>query len=274
MQNEATKTVHRNSLGFVVSDSGQGWGDSGAKIVWGRREDGTRVSIEDAKRGGAEHLKCECGADLVARKGETNTHHFAHASGGAQACRQAQLAAMCSFALAALAGKADVRLPDVNGRSRSMGFDTVTAEVFGELAGVRAAASKIEIRREVAIVFMLKHRQPLSDVAEFEASGLSVIAINLAPHRNLTDEQIAMAIRSGASRHWLYNAKLPETAIGPSAKEGAGRAEPRARINNINKSRIDLSGASDTKSIITDDEWKSLGPEELRKRLFGAKYER
>jgi hypothetical protein len=100
---------------------------------------------------------------------------------------------------------------------------------------------------------------------------LSVIAIHLAPHRNLTDEQIAMAIRSGASRHWLYNAKFPETAIGPSAKEGAGRAELRARIN---KSRIDLSGASDTKSIITDDEWKLLGPEELRRRLFGDKYER
>lgn len=47
MQNEATITVHRNSLGFIVSDTGQGRGNSGAKIVWGRREDGTRVSIED-----------------------------------------------------------------------------------------------------------------------------------------------------------------------------------------------------------------------------------
>ncbi|MAF57634.1 MAG: hypothetical protein CMK03_06875, partial [Ponticaulis sp.] len=79
MQNGAAIPVHRNSLGFVVSDSGQGRWDSGAKIVWGLREGGTRVSIDDAKRGGAEHLKCECGADLVARKGETNTHHFAHA---------------------------------------------------------------------------------------------------------------------------------------------------------------------------------------------------
>ena len=271
MQNEAIVTVHRNSLGFVVSDSRQSRGDSGAKIVWGRREDGTRVSIEDAKRGGAEHLKCECGADLVARKGETNAHHFAHASGGARACRQAQLAAMCSFAVAALSGKADVRLPDVNGRTRSIGFDTVTGEVFGELAGVRAAASKIETRREVAIVFMLKHRQPLPDVAEFEASGLSVIAINLAPHRNLTDEQIATAIRSGASRRWLYNARFPKATTDPSAKEGAGRAELRARIN---KSHIDLSGPSRIKSNITDEEWTSLGPEELRRRLFGDKYER
>ncbi len=271
MQNEAFVTVHRNSLGFVVSDSGQSRGDSGAKIVWGRREDGTRVSIEDAKRGGAEHLKCECGADLVARKGETNTHHFAHASGGAQACRQAQLAAMCSFAVGALSGKADVRLPDVDGRTRSIGFDTVIGEVFGELAGVRAAASKIKSRREVAIVFMLKHRQPLPDVAESKASGLSVIAINLAPHRNLTDEQIATAIRSGASRRWLYNAKFTKTTMDPGEKEGAGRAELRPRIN---KSRIDLSGASHTKSIITDGEWKLLGPEELRRRLFGAKYAR
>ncbi|QNE06833.1 hypothetical protein [Croceicoccus marinus] len=79
MQNEAIATAHRKSLGFVFSDSGQGRSDSGAKIVWGRREDGTRVSIEDAKRGGAEHLKCECGADLLAPKGETNTHHLAHA---------------------------------------------------------------------------------------------------------------------------------------------------------------------------------------------------
>ena len=274
MQNGAAIPVHRNSLGFVVSDSGQGRWDSGAKIVWGLREDGTRVSIDDAKRGGAEHLKCECGADLVARKGETNTHHFAHASGGAQACRQAQLAAMCSFAVGALSDKADVRLPDVKGRTRSIGFDTVTGEVFGELAGVRAAASKIEIRREVAIVFMLKHRQPLPDVAEFKVSGLSVIAINLAPHRNLTDEQIATAIRSGASRRWLYNAKFPKATIDQSEKEGDGRAELRARINNINKSRIELPGSSRTKSIITDEDWKSLGPEELRRRLFGDKYER
>lgn len=251
MQSEARATAHRNSLGFVVSESGQGRGDSGAKIVWGLREDGTRVSIEDAECGGAEHLKCECGADLVARKGETNTHLFAHASGGAQACRQAQFADMCSFAVAALSGKADVRLPDVNGRTRSMGFDTVTGEVFGELAGVRAAVSKFETRREVAIVFMLKHRQSLPDAAEFEASGLSVIAINLAPHRNLTDEQIAIAIQSGASRHWLYNAKFPKTTTDPSTKEGAGRAEPCTRIN---KSRIDLSGSSPTKSMIMENE--------------------
>lgn len=244
MQNGAAVPLHRNSLGFVVSDSRQGRGDSGAKIVWGRREDGTRVSIQDAKRGACEHLKCECGADLVARKGETNTHHFAHASGGAQACRQAQLAAMCSFAVGALSSRTVVRLPDVNGQNRLIAFDTVIGEVFDELAGVRAVASKIEIRREVGIVFILKHRQPLPDVAEFRASGLSLIAIDLAPHRNLTDEQIAMAIRSGASRHWLYNAKFPETTIGPSAKEGAGRVDLRARIN---KSRIDLSGSSYTK---------------------------
>ena len=271
MQSEARATAHRNSLGFVVSESGQGRGDSGAKIVWGLREDGTRVSIEDAERGGAEHLKCECGADLVARKGDTNTHHFAHASGGARACRQAQLAAMCSFAVGALSGRAELRLPDVNGRTRSMGFDTVTGEVFGELAGVRAAVSKFETRREVAIVFMLKHRQPLPDVAEFKASGLSVIAINLAPHRNLTDEQIATAIRSGASRHWLYNAKFPKTTTDQCAKEGAGRAELRPRIK---KASTDLSGSSRTKSIITDEDWKLLGPEELRRRLFGDKYER
>ena len=178
---------------------------------------------------------------------------------------------MCSFAVGALSGKADVRLPDVDGRTRSIGFDTVIGEVFGELAGVRAAASKIKSRREVAIVFMLKHRQPLPDVAESKASGLSVIAINLAPHRNLTDEQIATAIRFGASRRWLYNAKFPKTTTDQCAKEGAGRAELRPRIK---KASTDLSGSSGTKSNITDDEWKSLGPDELRRRLFGDKYER
>ncbi|WP_157668250.1 hypothetical protein [Croceicoccus marinus] len=79
MQNEAIATAHRKSLGFVFSDSGQGRSDSGAKIVWGRGKMAPECPSKDAKRGGAEHLKCECGADLVAPKGETNTHHLAHA---------------------------------------------------------------------------------------------------------------------------------------------------------------------------------------------------
>ena len=81
VQQKTQQPEHRNSLGYVIPQRGFGMSPEEAMIVWGIRADGTRLFIDAARRGAAEHLKCECGAELIARIGDVRAHHFAHASG-------------------------------------------------------------------------------------------------------------------------------------------------------------------------------------------------
>jgi hypothetical protein len=256
---------HRNSLGYVISDRLDVRGLAQAQIVFGRREDGTRVSIDEAKRGGSEHLKCECGADLVARKGDIYIHHFAHVAGGGRDCRQAQMSALNGFASAVVLSAANLLLPVLRGKQRTIEIADVRALAYGDCAGLIVATTKNGERREMAVLLIMKRDQFLPLVSEFAEKSLSAISIDLTPYRNTADTVIARAIVKSAKRRWIYNDRYPAAVAEQDRTESAARL-PRLSTGLSASSR--QSGP-----LISEAEWKTLSPVELRRRLFGNKYD-
>lgn len=269
---------HRNSLGYVVSERGGAFDSSPPMIVWGLAEDGTRVPIADAERGAAQGLKCECSARLVAKKGLVKSHHFAHASDEAAACLQAHMAAVCHLATEALSANGNLRLPNVQGRQRFIVVHDACVARFGDWQGVRVAAAGKKGRRELAILFHSRRSQDLPPADAFKAIGTSAIFVDLIAHKNQSDGQIIEAIRTSAVRRWIYNSKHPEpeNQRPPAAFDIQYQAfqKPKPHEKGTGHYPIERSDRGPSSALrITEEEWNTLSPSELRRRLFGNKYE-
>ena len=223
---------HRNSLGYVIAQRGIGVAPEDAMIVWGIKPDGTRLFIDRARRGAADHLTCECGAELIARKGDVRAHHFAHASGAAQSCKDAHLNALSKFAADALARFRKVRIPPIPGKREITTFAQVVPEVFDDFGGVRIAQGTGDNRRELCILFKIKRGRVLSLKERFAKSGVSAMVVDLTQFRNLPDERIADGVAFAADRAWLHNTRHPEAETSPPAKDAIRRTTSSRRTRH------------------------------------------
>jgi hypothetical protein len=282
---------HRNSLGYVISQRGSGMGPEDAMIVWGIKPDGTRLFIDRARRGAVDHLKCECGAELIARKGDVRAHHFAHASGTAQRCWTAHLNALSKFAADALDRFHKVRIPQIPGKREIAAFVQAAPEVFDDYGGVRIAGSAGGDRRELCILFTVTRGKVAPLKKKFAQSGISAMLVDLSQFRNLPDERIAKAVAFEAKRWWLYNSRHPEfessPVKGPSGQinsssctwhRGGGRSSP-AQFPAIEKMATGERARADADAHRTrpaggigEVDWDNLSPAELRRRLFGDRF--
>ncbi|TYC78760.1 hypothetical protein [Novosphingobium sp. BW1] len=279
---------HRNSLGYVIMQRGIGLGPEDAMIVWGIKPDGTRLFIDRARRGAADHLKCECGADLIARKGDVRAHHFAHASGAAQRCKEAHLHALSKFAADALKRFREVRIPLIPGKREITGLADAIPEVFGDFGGVRIVRGSGDVRRELCILFAIKRAKSLPGKLRFEQAGISAMVIDLSQFRNSPDARIAEAIMHAAARSWLYNSRNPAAKAVLPIDPGS-RSEPSRRTSGhgggspslTHSSAVEkLAAAAHVQADSTADQtrpgssdnqvdWNNLSPAELKRRLFG-----
>lgn len=291
VQQKMEQPEHRNSLGYVISQRGFGVSPTEAMIVWGIKPDGNRLFIDGARRGAADHLKCECGAELIARKGDVRAHHFAHASGAARNCKEAHLNALSKFAADALKRFVEVKLPQIAGKLQTTTFAEVSPEVFGDYGGVRIARGSDNHRRELCILFKVKRGKTSPLKEKFVKSGVSAMVVDLSQFRNLPDERIATAMAFEAERSWLHNTRHPEAETSQTkdaiTRENSSRSARKrewgnpspAELLQIEKSvtaeraRAEAdSNRTGSKVHISQEEWDTLSPAELRRRLFGSKY--
>jgi hypothetical protein len=287
VQQKTEQPKHRNSLGYVISQRGFGMSPEEAMIVWGIRADGTRLFIVAARRGAAEHLKCECGAELIARKGDVRAHHFAHASGAARSCKEAHVNALSKFAADALKRFRKVRIPQIRGKARTTTFAEARPEVFDAYGGVRIARGTGDDRRELCVLFKVKRGKTPPLKEKFAKSGVSAMVVDLSQFRNLPDERIATAMAFEAERSWLHNTRHPEAETS-QAKDAITRAKSSRRtlkrewgspspteLPRIEKSvtaERSQAQADTNRAELSREEWDSLSPTELRRRLFGSEY--
>lgn len=291
VQQKTGQPEHRNSLGYVISQRSSGMSQNEAMIVWGIKPDGTRLFIDGARRGAADHLKCECGAELVARKGDVRSHHFAHASGAARSCKEAHLNALSKFAADALKRFRQVKLPQIAGRPQTTTFVEASPEVFGAYGGVRIARGTDDHRRELCILFKVKRGKAPALKEKFATSGVSAMVVDLSPFRDLPDKRIAKAMAFQAERSWLHNTRHPE-ADTSQAKDTLTQAKSSRRTHKreggspspaqlprmdktvtADQSRAEAgSNRTEPKVSISREEWDTLSPAELRRRLFGSEY--
>jgi hypothetical protein len=291
VQQKTEQPEHRNSLGYVISQRGFGMSPEEAMIVWGIRADGTRLFIDAARRGAAEHLKCECGAELIARKGDVRAHHFAHASGAARNCKEAHVNALSKFAADALKRFRKVRIPQIRGKAQTTPFAEARPEVFDGYGGVRIARGTGDDRRELCILFNVKRGKTPSLKEKFAKLGVSAMVVDLSQFRNLPDERIATAMAFDAERSWLHNTRHPEAETSQAKaaitrakssrrthKRGWASASP-AELLRIEKSvtaewsRAEAdSNRKEPTASASQDEWDTLSPAEVRRKLFGSEY--
>lgn len=232
---------HRNSLGYVVNNR-EATGDSGrAMIVWGLRDDGKRIFIEEAKGGGAERLRCVCGSLLIARKGEINAHHFAHEAHSATICRASQLAALAEFSAKILTKMTWIQLPPFERRTGRATVVAATPRTLGDDAVVEITST--ESRKLLVVVRTVTRRKSLHNKALGEE--VSSIVIDIGRYRNFADAVIELAIISHAPRDWIFNVHRPNAK---SAHVGVH------------------SSGSHTASRVADQ--RLLSPKELEKKLF------
>lgn len=288
VQQKTEQPQHRNSLGYVISQRAFGISSEEAMIVWGTRPDGTRLFIDAARRGAAEQLKCECGAALIARKGQVRAHHFAHVAGAARGCKEAQVNAISKVGADALNRFRKVRIPQVNGKAQITPFAEARPEVFDAYGGVRIARGIGDDRRELCIVFKVKHGKTLPPSERYTKAGVSAMVVDLSQFRNLSDERIAKAIAFEAERSWLHNTRHPE-AEASQANDALTQAKSSRRARKRDPTlthlpRIEKTVTADQSQADADSgrtkpedntsrgKLDSLSPSELLRRLFGSEY--
>lgn len=272
---QSVKTLHkRNSLGYVI---GRKTPSSGPEIVWGRSSDGSRVHIDDAHSGAVDMIRCDCGEFLIAKKGDQLAHHFAHAYGSRKKCGEAHIYAVANFAAEAMV-QGKTRLPILDNEFRYVVFSQVCPEIYRQNILVRCQLLGKK-NRSVSVFVQMTPRQTIPDTGEAEARGESAFVIDLSKFRNATDELLRAAILRLADRTWIYNQVRPDAV----REETLWRKGIPSRIRMQLPSRLAPSPqTSDSrkykssllKSLISETEWNTLPPSELRRRLFGDKYER
>ena len=245
--------LHRNSLGYVVPERGSFEGSDQPMIVWGRNHNGEWISIADAKRGGDQGLRCECGSKLIARKGKKKAHHFAHASDGNGACSKAHLDALCRFALGALTKAPGLQLPHIQGKAVKTLIDTISVQQHSDFNWLCATVTSKNGARELALVITLKHRQQTPSADIFRTLGLSAITVDLAPYRNSDDHFLADALSAKAARRWIYNEKYKSQEYSESKNNQIYKANKRGK--SFSKEKYD-----------------DMSIKELKIRLFGEDF--
>jgi len=187
---------HRNSLGYVIAEQ-----RSHAMIVWGNRLDGRRVHIDDAQRGGAEGLICECKSPLVAKKGDEIAHHFAHKAGTERVCEIAIKSALTNFLSDTLLVAGKVELP-LTGKLK--GFAKVLAVSILDIGSIPAVLIDAQKDRRVLLVPMVKRTNLDGPKAWGTEQRVSTMVIDLRNVRNRPDEDIQIGVISQAPREWIF----------------------------------------------------------------------
>lgn len=208
---------HYNSLGYATQSQIADDGRADPVTVWAYAANGERVSIDDAKSGGGQGLRCVCGSELIAAKGQIYAHHFRHENGAI--CQAAYASALRAFLLETFESANSVKLP-----------------AFQSKIGWAPIASAREVNHETLALFELRaddgrrflvaattKKQSLEEISALaKTEDVSAIAIDLRRFRSMPDLAIRVAIIQQAPRPWLH---LRGRSL-PAAKAKASAAAP------------------------------------------------
>jgi hypothetical protein len=191
----------------------------GARLIFGRRPDGSLVRVEDVPSGLACDCICpanDCAQALIASKGKKVAHHFRHAS-GADGCRSGAETNAHIWAKQVLEKEKAIWLPAIQGTVRGVTITTHPKQRF------RFDAVRLETRmgeivpdvvlskgpRELIVEVQVTHACDAGKILKLEAAGTSTLEVDLSAYRTCEDEaEVRKAILTTAPRRWLVNPKL------------------------------------------------------------------
>ena len=225
----------------------------GARLIFGRRPDGSMVRIEDVPSGLACDCVCpaiDCAQPLIASKGEKVAHHFRHAS-GAVGCSGAETSAHI-WAKQVLEQEKAIWLPAIQATVKGVTVTLFPKQRF-KFDAVRLEARMGEVVPDVVlskaghdliVEVKVTHACGAEKIAKLEAAGTSTLEVDLSAYRTCEDEaKVRKAILTTARRSWLVNPKLA------AAKEAARQ---KAAELDAEKRRAAEAEATDLRRRLTD----------------------
>ncbi|QTH23422.1 hypothetical protein HRJ34_07955 [Rhizorhabdus wittichii] len=214
-----------------------------AELVYGRRPDGSIVSIADVPSGRKCDCVCPaCGVPLIAQKGDVNVHHFRH-DGAEAGCGKGGETSAHIWAKLMLEKHLKLLLPEASFRldgetisvrpARLMTF--VNAELEqrdGDIVPDVVVTTKGG--HKLIVEIHVTHKCGAAKKAILARQGTAAIEVNLSPLRTCQDQEVVAAFLIGtgqraAARTWLYSPaieKAHEAAI--IARDKADREKAAA----------------------------------------------
>lgn len=192
------------------------------KVPFGLK-DGILYEPSEVERGKLSNCKCpSCNKPLIARQGNKNIHHFAHATDNS--CQSGRETAIHLAAKQIIHQKKAVYLPSIKIEDKSINYGLVT---FDEIV-LEKAISKEETEFLIIPDITAKHYRKNGDIvlyieiavthfsedkkiSELKKKRLSSIEIDLSSllnESNVNFKKIEEIIESGNKSTWLYNQKL------------------------------------------------------------------
>lgn len=215
------------------------------RLAYGQRADGTIAHISEVPPGLACRCICPgCGVDLVARKGDSKEHHFAHRS-SAQ-CAHALESALHKLAKEVLHERREILLPEVSATREGRTLVTHPADVhrFDDAVleqHLDAIVPDVIVRKgahRLLVEMFVTHRCGPEKIELIRRMGLSCVEIDLRQiSRRATRMEVERALLADAGRYWLNNPKLEQAATTlegqiEQEREEARRAAQAASVEN------------------------------------------
>lgn len=206
----------------------------GVGLAFGLRSDGSIVGIDKVASGKACDCVCPaCGEDLVAKKGERITDHFAHKASGAGGCGLGAETNAHLWAKAVLEELKQIHLPAIEGRvgdrkhqthrGRSYAFaDAVLEKRLGEI--VPDVVLVTADGRRLIVEVLVTHACDAEKIAKIRAGAVSAIEVDLSAYRTQGSEAaVRNALLRTAPRTWLFNPAVDKAEISLKATIAAER---------------------------------------------------
>lgn len=225
-----------------------------AKLTYGLDSNERLVHVDDVPSGLACNCVCpECGAQLIARKGEKRQNHFAHANGAD--CAGARMTALHMLAQQIIQDERKIRTPwfkdYYEDPSKLIYFESVLLEQRIEKTEINRRPDCIGIIKngdkqyEVWIEVKVKHaidEDKKNDIIQLGAICMEIDLSNLLTER-YTEEAIRKALFDKFdNKEWINNPELDEN----NEKEWRKSKEfEEYQQSNLKQEREDLEGLVD-----------------------------
>ena len=183
---------------------------------WLDKETEKMKSIEEVESGQrACNCKCpNCWADLVAKKGEINIHHFAHASW--VECVWAYESTMHKLAKEIMAEEKQIRLPGQWNRfdykkGKKKRFDTIELELY--MFGIKPDAIGSKKDEIFLIEFAKTHFADFEKIDKIRQQQIECIEIDIGKCPMNKEKLKRFLLDDDSDRKWIY--QKPQSSIGP-----------------------------------------------------------
>ena len=223
------------------------------KLTYGKDSNGRLVHVDDVLNGLACDCTCPgCGASLIARKGEKNQHHFAHANGAD--CSGARMTALHMLAQQIIQEEKKIRKPwfkdYCEDKSKEIYFEFVSLEQSFKTTEINRRPDCVGIIKngdnqyEVWIEIKVKHA--IDEEKKKDIERLEVICMEIDLSRLLTERYTEESVRKALfdvsdNKEWInYPQLFRKNEIAKKDQEQKEKEEEQRRLNELATERARL----------------------------------